>query len=102
MSLIIDPTFKQRVLHGRKAVDAYRTAHIKLHQVPYYRSVHDDHTPLLDIMLRTFKKQGFNSIQEFFDASKLLNIQELGFAARADFEAKVTDADMEALEGMWQ
>lgn len=60
---------KKQILAGRKAVDAYRVAHIALHRKPYYRGVHDDHTPLLNIMLGAFKGQNFNSIQEFFNAS---------------------------------
>ena len=66
------PTKKQ-VLAGRKAVDAYRMAHAALHKKPYYRKVHEDHTPLLNIMLGAFKGQGFSSLQEFFDASDELN-----------------------------
>lgn len=69
---------KKQVLAGRKAVDAYRTAHIALHKKPYYRKVHEDHTPLLNIMLGAFKGQGFNSIQEFFDANREHCLAEVG------------------------
>lgn len=64
---------KQQVLKGRKAVGAYREAHTLLHKKPYYRKVHEDHTPLLNKMVDALKKQGFDSIQEFFDASDELN-----------------------------
>ena len=92
---------KQKVLAGRKAVDAYRTAHIKLYERGWHKDIPEEHTPLLNIMLGAFKGQGFNSIQEFFDASELLNIQELGFADREDFKARATDADRQNLEEMW-
>ncbi len=36
------------------------------------------------------------------DASQELNMKELGFKSREDFEAKDTEAYREALERMWQ
>ena len=90
------------ILVGRTAVDAYREAHRKLHEKAYYRGVHGDHTPLLNTMLGKFKKQGFSSIQEFFDASELQNVKELGFKDKADFDAKATEADTLALREKWQ
>ncbi len=89
---------KKKVLAGRKAVDAYREAHRLLHSKPWHRGIPEEHTPLLNTMLRQLKKQRFNSLQEFFDASELLNIQELGFADREDIK---TQADREALERKW-
>ena len=79
----------QTIQKGRLAVDAYRSAHTLLHQKPYYRGIHDDHTPLLNTMLGAFKGQGFNSLKEFFDASELFNIQE-------------AKGDVVLLDGMWQ
>lgn len=92
---------KQKVLAGRKAVRVYRTAHTKLYSKGWHRGIPEEHTPLLNIMLKAFKGLGFNTIQEFFDASELLNIQELGFVDREDFEAKATEADRQALDGVW-
>ena len=92
---------KQKILAGRKAVDAYREAHRQLHSKPWHRGIPEEHTPLLNTMLKAFKKQGFNTIQGFFDASDELNIQEFGFADREDFEAKATETDREALELKW-
>lgn len=66
---------KQKILAGRKAVDAYRTAHTALHSKPWHRGIPEEHTPLLNIMLKAFKEFGFNTIQELFDASMELNIQ---------------------------
>ena len=99
---------KQKILAGRKAVDAYRTAHTALHQKPWHRGIPEEHTPLLRAMVKVLEKQGFASskteevLAKFWEASDLLNIQELGFEDRQDFEERATDADREALEGMWQ
>ena len=93
---------KQKVLAGRKAVDAYREAHRALHSKPWHRGMPEEHTPLLNIMVKAFKGLSFNTIQEFFDASELLNLEELGFASREDFEAKAAESDGEALEAMWK
>jgi len=70
--MAIDDAFKQQILAGRKAVEAYREAHHRLYQRPYYRQIHTDHTPLLNKMVDALGKLGFNSIQEFFDASNEL------------------------------
>lgn len=63
---------REKILTGRKAVDAYREAHIQLHSKPWHRGIPEEHTPLLNIMLKAFKGLGFNTIQEFFDASETL------------------------------
>ena len=62
----------QKILAGRKAVDAYRTAHTKLYEHGWHKGIPEEHTPLLNIMLGAFKGLGFNTIQEFFDASETL------------------------------
>jgi len=93
---------KQKILKGRKAVDAYRTAHAKLYEKGWHRGIPEEHTPLLNIMLKVFKAQGFDTIQEFFDASEELNIKELGFTNREDFDKRAKDTDREALDRMWQ
>ena len=92
---------KRKILKGREAVDAYRTAHAQLYEGGWHKGVSEEHTPLLNIMLGAFKGLDFNSIEEFFDASEELNIQELGFKDRTDFEARCKDADREALDRMW-
>lgn len=61
-----------KILAGRKAVEAYRTAHAQMHSKPWHRGIPEEHTPLLNIMLKAFKGLGFNTIQEFFDASETL------------------------------
>lgn len=62
---------KQKILAGRKAVDAYRIAHTKLYYEPH-ADIPKAHTPLLEKMLSALKKLGFNSLDEFFIASKSL------------------------------
>ena len=70
---------KAEVLKGREAVDAYRTVHQQLYSGAYLpRSIPKLHTPLLNTMLADLKKQGFNSLDEFFSASEELNKQEEG------------------------
>jgi hypothetical protein len=92
---------KTKILPGRKAVDAYRTAHLALHSKLWHRGIPEEHTPLLNIMVKAFKGLGFKTIQEFFNASVLLNLQELGFADMEDFVNRATDADREALRLKW-
>jgi len=87
---------KSNILAGRQAVYAYRYAHAQLHSKPWHRGIPEEHTPLLNIMLKSFKGLGFNAIQEFFDASELLNIQELGLEGK-----DLTETDRQTLEGMW-
>ena len=96
------PADKGAIEAGRDVVDDYRANHAKLYDKPWHRGIPEDHTPLLEIMLAGLKKQGFNSIQEFFDASEELNVQELGFASGEDFDARATMADYEALELKWK
>ncbi len=82
------PTTKQ-ILLGRKAVDSYRTAHTQLHQKPYYRGIHDDHTPLLNTMLADLKEQGFNSLQEFFDANTEYCLSLSGYQETTVFKQRL-------------
>ena len=96
-NIAIDTRWKKRVLAGRKAVDQYRADHSQLRAFNLGKGIHNAHTPLLNTMLKEFKKQDFNSIQEFFDASEELNVQELGFSSSEDFKSKATRADIEAL-----
>ena len=89
---------KQNIIKGREAVDAYRAAHAQLHSAKWHKGIPEAHTPLLNTMLAGLKKQGFNSLNEFFVDSELLNIRELGFASREDVK---TEADIKALDRMW-
>ena len=93
---------RDNILAGRKAVDAYRDAHTQLHSKPWHKGIPGEHTPLLNILLGGLKEQEFNSIHEFFAASEELNVKELGFEDREDFEKRATDNDREALEEMWR
>ena len=62
----------ERLLAGRKAVDAYRTAHTQLCSNGWYAGISEAHTPLLEKMLAVLKKQSFNSLDDFFDAGEKL------------------------------
>ncbi len=67
------------ILAGRAVVDAYRAAHVLLYtnSLISARDIPDAHTPLLNTMLAELKKQGFNSLDEFFTASENLNKQQI-------------------------
>ena len=92
---------QEQIRNGREAVDAYRAAHAALYDdSPLRRSIPDEHTPLLEILLVSLKEQGFDSLTEFFEASDELNFRELGFGTRAEFnravlEGAVTEANEE-------
>lgn len=93
---------------GRAFVDAYRYEHGILHSKPYDRGVHDQHTGWLEILVQRLEKAGFSSTEiefepkkteilaKFFEASNLLNIQELGFKDRADFDLKLAELNKDA------
>jgi len=93
---------KDNILAGRNAVDGYREAHRQLHIKLWHRGIPEEHTPLLDKLLVELKEPGFDSVDQFFDASEEQNMQELGFASREDFEASATDTDRIALEETWR
>lgn len=63
---------REKILAGRKAVDAYRTAHTKLYKKGWHKGIPEKHTPLLNIMVKALRGLGFNTIQEFFGASATL------------------------------
>lgn len=108
------PISKKAVLKGRKAVDAYRTAHAALHQEAYYRQVHADHIPLLEAMVKALEELGFSSAEidfepkkteilaKFWSDSDLLNIQNLGFDSEEGFDIWATDVDRQKLMRMWR
>lgn len=99
---------KQKILAGRKAVDAYREAHRVLHSKPWHKGIPKEHTPLLIKLVSKLEKKGFTSTEtefepkkneilaKFWAASELLNIQELGLEGE-----ELTDADRQELMEMW-
>ena len=89
---------KKEILAGRKAVDAYRETHRLLHSKPWHKGIPEEHTPLLNVLLAELEGQGFDSLKAFFDASKLLNIQEFGVTSGKDIKTK---SDLEAFNRMW-
>ena len=91
-----------RITSARLAVDAYRLAHSQLHAMGWHKGIPKEHTPLLSNLLAELKQHDFASLHQFWDASQELNILELGFNSREDFETRATRADTEALERMWQ
>ena len=63
----------EEILKARQAVDAYRIAHTQLYPKGWHKGIPEAHTPLLNTMLADLKKQGFNSLDQFFAASEELN-----------------------------
>lgn len=98
----MDEQERLKLLSGRQAVDAYRLAHSQLHSEGWHKGVSEEHTPPFNILLAELKKHGSGSLDEFFKSSELLNMQELGFVSREDFETKATGIDIEALDRKWR
>ena len=104
---------KQKILAGRNRVDAYRTAHTKMHEKPWHKGVSEEHTPLLEAMVKALDGLGFTSTEAEFEPKKteilakfwaesdLQNIKELGFVDREDFKDRATKADKAALRLKW-
>lgn len=104
---------KDKILTGRKAVDAYRKAHRQLHSKPWHRGIPEEHTPLLEKLVADLEKIGITSVELDFEPKKTeilaklwadsdkLNLQELGFASREDFDARATEINREALRLKW-
>ena len=67
---------KEKILAGRKAVDAYHVAHNLLHSKPWHKGVPEEHTPIVNNMMAELKKQGLSSLQELQAAEKALAVQE--------------------------
>ena len=93
---------RDQVLAGREAVTAYRRAHTAMHSQPAARRVHDDHTPLLHQMETELNATGFRDVADFFNHNEAMNISELGFKDRADFETYAVESDRTALEEKWR
>lgn len=98
----MDEQERLSVISGRQAVDACRLAHTQLHSKGWHKGIPEEHTPLLNNLLAELKEHRFTSLSQFIDASQELNVLELNFNSKEDFEAKATEAEREALEGMWQ
>ena len=93
---------KNKILAGREAVDAYRTAHTKLCEKGWYKGMSEDHTPLLEKLVVDLEKIGITSVlKKLWADSDLLNLQEFGFTDWEDFEANATDVDRETLRLKW-
>jgi len=95
---------RDKVLRVRKAVDAYREAHSLIHSVPWHKGVPEEHTAPLLQLKKALVELGYKeeaALNDAFTDSDLLNIQELGFTDRDDFEARATEADKLALEEEW-
>lgn len=107
------PVGKDKITKGRKAVDAYRDSHLHLYDAGWHEGISEEHTPLLKVMVDALEGLSFTSTEtefepkkdkilaDFWDASDDLNIEELGYKDKEDFEKNATDADKEKLKEMW-
>jgi len=105
----IKPEFREKILAGRNAVDAYREAHRQLHLEPWHRGIPEEHTPLLKTLVADLEIIGITSAEldfepkktkilaKFWNESDLLNLQELGLENK-----ELTVTDREALRLKWQ
>lgn len=80
---------KAKVIPGRLAVDAYRTAHISLYSKGWYKGISEAHTPLLEQLLIDLQKAGYASLAAFFADSEEFNVNELGFEKVKDFHKEI-------------
>ena len=94
---------KENILAGRTAVDAYRADHAKLYDKPWHRGIPEEHTPLLNDLSAKLEEEGFTSLDEFFHASRTLNVQELGFDSLEEFSTVEPDGELnQAYDRMWR
>ena len=80
------PINKQKILKGRDAVEAYRTAHAQLYAGGWYKGISEDHTPLQDTKMAELERLGFNTADEFYAASEALNLQVINSIYRREGE----------------
>jgi len=107
--MVLSVIDKDRIIAGRSAVDAYRSAHSKLHANGWYKGISEDHTPLLEKMIADLEKIGVTSAEldfefkktevltKFFKDSETLNLEELGLADKV-----ITDVDRVTLNEKWK
>ena len=88
---------KQTIKKGRKAVDAYRLAHLQLYAQGWRKGIPEEHIPLLNILIKTLGKLGFSSLDDFFSANDQFNLAEAGLTDKAE----LTEDDIKILNGMW-
>ena len=107
-------TSRDNVLTARQAVDAYRQAHLQLHRSrSWHEGIPAEHTALLEQLIKDLELIGYKGtgknvlarapgvLKQTFDCSRELNVKDLGFTDTADFNARRTRSDEEALEEMW-
>jgi len=68
--MVLSVIDKDRIIAGRSAVDAYRSAHSKLHANGWYQGISEDHTPLLEKLVSDLEKIGFTSKMKTFESKK--------------------------------
>ena len=59
-----------KILAGRKAVEAYREAHRQLHLQPWHKGIPEEHTPLLEKLVTDLEQLGITSAKVGFEPKK--------------------------------
>jgi len=97
-----------KILAGRKAVDAYREAHKRLHANGWYKGISEDHTPLLEKLVADLEKIGVTSeelefepkkteiLAKFFKGSETQNFEDAVLNGK-----ELTESDRAILAEMW-
>ena len=85
---------RNMILQGRVAVDGYREAHRQLHTGGWHKGIEEEHTPLLNTMLQSLKKTGFDSLEEYFIAEKPYQDEFI----REDFEAQAIQREVRLID----
>ena len=63
---------EQKILAGRRLVEAYRTAHTKLYERAWHKGIPEEHTPILHILQDGLTGLGYKSLNDFFTQSRAL------------------------------
>jgi len=90
------------VAAGRTAVEQYRAAHAALYADNDVKDKPAAHTPLIIKMKTGLLVGGFETIDEFFMASKEENAKVLGFASVKELFEKGTAEQKQQYREMWK
>jgi len=69
----IPEELKQKILAGRKVVDAYRLSHTQIHKDFINEKLRNLHVSIEKELINNLRDLGFDSIDDFFDKNNLLN-----------------------------
>ena len=98
----VDPSLAIPVLKGRAAVNEFRKAHEKMYsQLKTAEARSQQHNKLMGIMTWELSQAGYTSVDDFTKSSELMNVKQLGFEDKKDFDEKKTTSDSADYIDMW-